>query len=63
LNRAAPADTLWVTESGSSETMIGHQIRAGAPFSHLSAAGEALASASRRLSVPSSPRQIARWWP
>src|SRR5436305_320413 len=34
LNRAAPADTLWVTESGSSETVIGHQIRSGAPFSH-----------------------------
>ena len=60
LNRAAPADTLWVTESGSSETVIGHQIRAGAPFSHLSAAGEGLgfglpAAVGAQLAAPDRP--------
>jgi benzoylformate decarboxylase len=60
LNRAAPADTLWVTESGSGETVIGRQIRAGAPFSHLSAAGAALgfglpAAVGAQLAVPDRP--------
>jgi benzoylformate decarboxylase len=60
LNRAAPADTLWVTEAGSGETVIGRQIRAGAPFSHLSAAGAALgfglpAAVGAQLAAPDRP--------
>jgi benzoylformate decarboxylase len=60
LNRAAPADTLWVTESGSGETVIGRQIRAGAPFSHLSAAGGGLgfglpAAVGAQLAAPDRP--------
>jgi thiamine pyrophosphate-dependent acetolactate synthase large subunit-like protein len=60
LNRAAPADTLWVTESGSGETAIGHEIRAGTPFSHLSAAGGGLgfglpAAVGAQLAAPQRP--------
>jgi len=60
LNRAAPADTIWVTEAGSGETVIGRQIRAGAPFSHLSAAGGGLgfglpAAVGAQLAAPDRP--------
>ena len=60
LNRAAPADTIWVTESGSGETEIGRQVRAGAPFSHLSAAGGGLgwglpAAVGAQLAAPDRP--------
>src|SRR5437660_1558677 len=60
LNRAAPADTIWVTEAGSGETLVGHQIRAGAPLSHLGAAGGGLgfglpAAVGAQLAAPDRP--------
>jgi thiamine pyrophosphate-dependent acetolactate synthase large subunit-like protein len=42
LGQIAPADTLWVTEAPSHQPAIAEHIRAGAPFSHMSAAGGGL---------------------
>jgi benzoylformate decarboxylase len=38
----APADTLWVSESGSNEMIIPEVVRPSGPKSHLSAAGAGL---------------------
>jgi benzoylformate decarboxylase len=42
IGRAAPKDTLWISEAGSSELPIAEFIRSGVPFSRLSAAGGGL---------------------
>jgi benzoylformate decarboxylase len=60
LGQIAPADTLWVTEAPSHELPIGSHIRAGAPFSHMSAAGGGLgfalpAAAGAQLAAPDRP--------
>ena len=60
VGRAAPADTLWVSEGGSNEFAITVGIRPGAPFSHLSAAGGGLgfglpAAVGAQLAAPHRP--------
>jgi benzoylformate decarboxylase len=60
LGRIAPADTLWVTEAPSHQLAIGEHIRAGAPFSHMSAAGGGLgfglpAALGAQLAAPGRP--------
>lgn len=60
VGKAAPADTLWVSEAGSNEGPISACIRAGTPFSHLSAAGGGLgfglpAAAGAQLAAPDRP--------
>jgi benzoylformate decarboxylase len=60
VGRAAPADTLWVSEGGSNEVPITVGIRPGAPFSHLSAAGGGLgfglpAAVGAQLAAPDRP--------
>ncbi len=60
VGRVAPADTLWVSEAGSNEVSIGANIRAGQPFSHLTAAGGGLgfglpAAVGAQLAAPDRP--------
>jgi benzoylformate decarboxylase len=60
LGQIAPADTLWVTEAPSHQLAIGEHIRAGAPFSHMSAAGGGLgfglpAALGAQLAAPGRP--------
>ena len=60
LGQIAPADTLWVTEAPSHQLPIGEHIRAGAPFSHMSAAGGGLgfglpAALGAQLAAPGRP--------
>ena len=60
VGRAAPADTLWVSEAGSNEVPITNMIRPGTPFSHLSAAGGGLgfglpAAVGAQLAAPNRP--------
>mgnify|MGYP005812866355 CR=1 FL=1 len=61
VGRAAPLDTLWVSEAGSNETMpIPTGIRPGNRFSHLSAAGGGLgfglpAAVGAQLAAPERP--------
>ncbi|HEX4680235.1 MAG TPA: benzoylformate decarboxylase [Gaiellaceae bacterium] len=60
LGRIAPVDTLWVTEAPSHELSIGEHIRAGTPFSHMSAAGGGLgfgltAALGAQLAAPGRP--------
>lgn len=60
IGRAAPKNTLWVTEAGSNEPIIAAAIRAGTPFSRLSAAGGGLgwglpAALGAQLAAPDRP--------
>ncbi|BBZ51012.1 benzoylformate decarboxylase [Mycobacterium heidelbergense] len=60
VGRAAPPETLWVSEAGSNELAITTGIRPGKPFSHLSAAGGGLgfglpASVGAQLAAPDRP--------
>jgi len=60
VGKAAPAETLWVSEAGSNEIAITEAIRPGYPFSHLSAAGGGLgwglpASVGAQLAAPDRP--------
>jgi benzoylformate decarboxylase len=60
VGRAAPPETLWVSEAGSNEVAITHSIRPNYPFSHLSAAGGGLgfglpASVGAQLATPDRP--------
>jgi benzoylformate decarboxylase len=60
VGRAAPAETLWVSEAGSNELAITNSIRPGYPRSHLSAAGGGLgwglpASVGAQLAAPDRP--------
>jgi len=60
VGRAAPPDTLWVSEAGSNETAITTAIRPAEGFSHLSAAGEGLgfglpAAVGAQLAAPERP--------
>lgn len=58
--RAAPQDTLFVSEAGSNEAPIAAYVRPGAPFSHLSAVGGGLgfglpAAVGAQLAAPERP--------
>jgi benzoylformate decarboxylase len=60
VGRAAPPETLWVSEAGSNEVVMTTSIRPGYPFSHLSAAGGGLgyglpAAAGAQLAAPDRP--------
>jgi benzoylformate decarboxylase len=60
VGRAAPPETLWVSEAGSNEVAITNSIRPGYPFSHLSSAGGGLgyglpASVGAQLAAPDRP--------
>jgi len=60
VGKAAPAETLWVSEAGSNELTITSAIRPGHPLSHLSAAGGGLgwglpASVGAQLAAPDRP--------
>ena len=60
VGKAAPAETLWVSEAGSNELAITDAIRPGYPFSHLSAAGGGLgwglpASVGAQVAAPDRP--------
>ncbi len=60
VGKAAPADTLWVSEAGSNEGPISACIRTSTPFSHLSAAGGGLgfglpAAVGAQLAAPERP--------
>jgi benzoylformate decarboxylase len=60
VGRAAPPETLWVSEAGSNEVAITTSIRPGNPVSHLSAAGGGLgyglpASVGAQLAAPDRP--------
>ena len=60
VGRAAPAETLWVSEAGSNELAITTGIRPGNPVSHLTAAGEGLgfglpAAVGAQLAAPDRP--------
>jgi benzoylformate decarboxylase len=60
VGRAAPAETLWVSEAGSNEVAITEGIRPSRAFSHLSAAGGGLgfglpASVGAQLADPDRP--------
>ncbi len=60
VGRAAPPETLWVSEGGSNELAITNSIRPGYPLSHLSAAGGGLgyglpASVGAQLAAPDRP--------
>ncbi|MBJ8347580.1 benzoylformate decarboxylase [Antrihabitans sp. YC2-6] len=60
VGKAAPSDTLWVSEAGSNEGTIATCIRAEKPFSHVSAAGGGLgfglpAAVGAQLAAPDRP--------
>ncbi len=60
VGRAAPPETLWVSEAGSNEVAITNSIRPSHPFSHLSSAGGGLgyglpASVGAQLAAPDRP--------
>ncbi|OBG23718.1 benzoylformate decarboxylase [Mycobacterium sp. 852002-51057_SCH5723018] len=60
VGRAAPPETLWVSEAGSNEVAITNSIRPGHQFSHLSASGGGLgfglpASIGAQLAAPDRP--------
>jgi len=60
VGRAAPSETLWVSEAGSNEVAITNSIRPSQPLSHLSAAGGGLgfglpASVGAQLAAPDRP--------
>ncbi|MFE3260062.1 benzoylformate decarboxylase [Nocardia sp. NPDC059091] len=60
VGRAAPSDTLWVSECGSNEQIVTDLIRPSGPKSHLTAAGEGLgfglpAAVGAQLAAPDRP--------
>jgi benzoylformate decarboxylase len=60
VGRVAPSDALFVTEAGSNEVLIASQVRSGAEFGHMSAAGGGLgfglpAAVGAQLGAPDRP--------